>query len=106
MFVITYIVLNTLYRRVAPQAFQSVKLARFFLKNVYDNVEKVDQDPFPHIISFDLIGMLSFCFETLDYRIGQGANMHIGGSRADDKVIDKVGCLAQINGNKVFGFAR
>ena len=37
-----YIVLNALYWRVAPQAFQTVKLARFSLKNMYDNVEKVD----------------------------------------------------------------
>ena len=73
---------------ITPQFFERVELAPVAQKHVYHHVHVVEQHPLAVGAALGLPGRLAGeFFYFLFYRAGNGLNLGVGRSRADDKVI-------------------
>ena len=89
---------------LGPQAFQVVKAAHRFVKNVDDYVSIIHKDPVAFSFSLDSDWFESPGFEFVFNVVGDPLYLPSGFSAANDKIVSKGGKPADLQKNQIEGF--
>ena len=88
---------------VAPQSFEGVVFANILLKNVDDDVTKVDDNPLGRRCSFDAERRMALGLELVDHMVCDRARLSLRFSGADDQVIGNGGQFGDMQDENVGG---
>lgn len=92
-------------RGVAPEVFESVKVAFVLAEDVHDHVAEIGDDPLAHGEAIDGHGFHAVIFfqAALEF-IDERAEVRLGRAGGDDKKVGERGDAAQVERDDVLGF--
>ncbi len=91
---------------VAPEFFQIVERTSFFVENMNNNIDKIQEHPGRFAVSFVVPDFFSGPFRSVAYFFGDGPDLGVRICRADDEEIRHRCQLSQIEDNDIVRFFR
>ena len=91
--------------RLPPQAFNVVKEARAFEKNMNDEAAVIEQDPFRGVVPFAMKKTAMRAIERFLDSVGDGLNLPLAESGADQKGAGKRAEAGEVEHGDACGFA-